>query len=69
MPPEWKQATVVLLALYPTALVLALLTRGIAPSMPVAATVALSNAIAVGLLTWWFIPALSSRPAGWLSHV
>jgi antibiotic biosynthesis monooxygenase (ABM) superfamily enzyme len=63
-PPDWKQAMVVLLVLFPIVMLelhlLAPLTRG----LNAAAGTFLGNAISVGLLTWPVMP-LANRALDW----
>ena len=63
---RWKQAAVVLLALYPTALTLTLLRESLLPGLPLALGVLMVNVVGVGLLTWVLMPFLTTRFDGWL---
>lgn len=63
---RWKQAAVVLLALYPTVLALSALRDALLPGLPFAPSVLLVNVITVALLTWVLMPVLTRRLDGWL---
>lgn len=63
---RWKQAVVVLAALYPTVLVLNTLRDALLPDLPFAAGLLLVNVTTVSLLTWVLMPALTRRLDGWL---
>jgi hypothetical protein len=64
-PPSWKQALAVLLALYPTVMVLTYLNplmRDLSPSVQML----ISNALSVGLLTWLVMPRVTQLLSFWL---
>jgi len=63
---RWKQAAVVLLALFPTALVLTLLRREFLPDIPLVPGVLLSNIVGVAILSWILMPWLTELLADWL---
>ncbi len=63
-PPRWKQAAVVLLALYPTVMTLRLLLTPRLSDLPSAVTVLLGNVLSVAALTWLLMPPLT-RALGW----
>ncbi len=63
---RWKQAAVVLLALFPTALVLTLLRRELLPDLALVPSVALSNIVGVAILSWVLMPWLTQALASWL---
>ncbi len=65
-PPRWKQAALVMLALYPTALTLGALQRAVAPDLPTMLATFLGNAVGVAVLTWLLMPWLTRTFAGWL---
>jgi antibiotic biosynthesis monooxygenase (ABM) superfamily enzyme len=65
---RWKQAAVVLLALFPTALVLTLLRRELLPDLALVPSVALSNIVGVAILSWVLMPVLTQLLSGWLRH-
>lgn len=62
----WKQAALVLVALYPTALLLGAVRTVIAPDMPGPLATLVGNAGGVVILSWWLMPVLTSRYAAWL---
>jgi len=65
LPPRWKVALSVLLALYPTVMVLNLVTP--APDrLGMAVTMLLSNILSVCILQWVVSPALNIVLAPWL---
>jgi antibiotic biosynthesis monooxygenase (ABM) superfamily enzyme len=67
LPPDWKQAMIVLLVLYPTVM---LLTHFLSPSLaslPLALSMFIGNLVSVALLTWLLMP-LANRVFGfWLN--
>lgn len=65
-PKRWKQASVVLLALYPTALTLTKVREWLLPDVHWTAGVLFGNAIGVAVLTWGLMPVLTRALAGWL---
>ncbi|WP_171074863.1 antibiotic biosynthesis monooxygenase [Nonomuraea basaltis] len=68
IPPNWKQAMSVLLALFPTVMVLNL-TVGRAltdAGVPEYLGLFISNALSVGLLTWVVMPLVNRALAFWL---
>lgn len=65
-PKIWKQAALVLIALYPTSLLLSWL-RGVAlPGVSFAVAVLVVNIIGVSLLSWILMPPLTQRFNRWL---
>jgi len=71
-PPEWKQAMIVLLALYPTVMLLTLFLSPWLTGLPLAGGMFISNVASVAITTWlmpivnrlfgfWLIPS-PSRP-------
>ncbi|MFT5732194.1 MAG: antibiotic biosynthesis monooxygenase (ABM) superfamily enzyme [Planctomycetota bacterium] len=66
-PPRiWKQASLVLLALYPTSLLLSWL-RGLAlPGLSFAVAVLMVNIVGVSVLSWILMPPLTQRFNRWL---
>lgn len=64
---RWKQAAVVLMALFPTVLMLTVLRRWLLPDIPLVPGVLLSNIIGVAILTWGLMPRLTRRFDAWLS--
>lgn len=65
-PKRWKQAALVLLALYPTALVVGIVRDAIAPDLPVLLAVFIGNVGGVAILSWILMPALTRRFDAWL---
>jgi uncharacterized protein len=67
LPPErWKQAVVVLIALFPTSLSLAFLLRTYLPGVPWVLGVLISNVVGIAALTWVLMPWLTRILSGWL---
>ena len=64
--PTWKQASLVLLALYPTALVIGALRDAIAPDLPGPVATLIGNAGGVLVLSWFLMPVLTRRFQAWL---
>jgi uncharacterized protein len=62
----WKQASVVLLALFPTALVLTVLRRWLLPDVNWVLGVLLGNVAGVIILSWALMPFLTRLLADWL---
>lgn len=67
-PPRWKQACVVLLALYPTVLAITLIDNWIIPDPPLAIDVLIGNVIGVIILTWLLMPPLTRLLRPWLAR-
>ncbi|TDT16295.1 hypothetical protein BDK89_1879 [Ilumatobacter fluminis] len=67
-PKRWKQAVVVLMALYPTVLALTLIDDWILPDPPLAIDILIGNIIGVIILTWFLMPPLTRLLARWLSR-
>ncbi|MFI9271490.1 antibiotic biosynthesis monooxygenase [Kitasatospora sp. NPDC052896] len=67
-PPNWKQAMTVLLALYPTVMVLNLTVGRVLDSQGVAGYLALfiSNMLSVSILTWLLMPLVNRGLGSWL---
>ncbi len=64
--PTWKQASVVLLALFPTALVLTVLRRWLLPDVHWVLGVLIGNVAGVIILSWGLMPFLTRLLADWL---
>lgn len=62
----WKQGALILLALYPTALVIGFLRDLAAPDLPGPVATFIGNAGGVIVLTWWLMPILTRRFSEWL---
>lgn len=65
LPPEWKVALSVLLALYPTVMLLSLVLPG-ADRLGLAVSMLISNILSVCVLQWGVSPALNLLLAPWL---
>ena len=65
-PKRWKQAALVLLALYPTSLVLGVIRDALYPDLAGAVAILIGNAIGVAVLSWILMPALTRAFDGWL---
>ncbi len=63
---RWKQASIILLALFPTALTLALLRGWLLPDLALVPTVFVSNVIGILVLTWFLMPMLTRAFDSWL---
>jgi uncharacterized protein len=63
---RWKQAGVVLLALFPTALGLTVLREALLPGLPLVPAVFVTNVAGVAILSWVLMPLLTRRLDGWL---
>lgn len=64
--PTWKQASLVLLALYPTSLTAGYLRDLVAPDLPFAAATFIGNALGVAVLSWFLMPPLTRYFEHWL---
>lgn len=67
-PKKWKQAVVVLMALYPTVLAITLIDDWILPDPPLAIDILIGNILGVIVLTWFLMPPLTRRLSRWLSR-
>lgn len=67
-PPRWKQALVVLIALFPITLLIAFVRSRLWPDAPIVPAVFVGNVIGISLLTWLVMPPLTRRLSGWLSR-
>jgi uncharacterized protein len=63
---RWKQAVVVLLALYPISLVLGLLREAFLPDIEFAFGTLIGNVVGVALLSWIVMPWLNRHFEPWL---
>lgn len=66
-PPNWKQAMIVLLVLYP---IVAFMDRFLSPRLdplPVAIAIFIGNALSVALLTWVLMPGANRAFRFWLA--
>jgi uncharacterized protein len=66
LPPSWKVALSVLLALYPTVVLLAIALGPILNPLGLALSVLASNVLSVSLLQWAVTPVLRPMLAPWL---
>ena len=67
LPPDWKQAMIVLLVLYP---IVMLLTNFLSPSLaslPLAVSMFIGNLVSVALLTWLLMPLANRAFSFWLN--
>lgn len=65
--PTWRQAAVVLMALYPTALTINTLLGALLPTdTPQPLLILIGNVLSVMILTWIVMPRLTSALDGWL---
>lgn len=67
-PPKWKQALVILIALFPVSLTIALLRSWLVPDLPLVPTVLASNIIGIAVLTWLLMPGLTHALRDWLAR-
>ncbi len=65
-PPPWKQALSVLLALYPTVMILGYITGPFLKDLPLPTSMLIGNALSVSALTWLFMPRVSRWLSFWL---
>lgn len=63
---RWKQASIVLLALFPTSLLIGALRREWLPEIPFVLGVFVSNVIGIAILTWVLMPWLTRIFDRWL---
>jgi antibiotic biosynthesis monooxygenase (ABM) superfamily enzyme len=66
-PPGWKMVLTVLLGLYPTVMVLALLVGPWLAPLGMAGAMLISNALSVSFLQWVGMPMLQPLLAPWLT--
>lgn len=64
--PTWKQASLILLALYPTALAIGYVRALILPDVSTPIATLIGNAGGVLVLSWWLMPWLTNKFADWL---
>ena len=65
-PRRWKQATVVLLGLFPTAVVLTAVRQWLIPDVHWIGAVLFANVFGVIILSWVIMPRLTRLFSGWL---
>ena len=66
--PKWKQAIVVLLALYPTVIFTSHLGNRFWPDLNLYAAIFVGNVISIAILTWILMPVLTYRLRSWLNR-
>jgi uncharacterized protein len=67
LPPHWKMALAVLLGLYPTVMVLAIIVAPFTNAwFGLAVAMLIGNALSVALLEWWGGPLVNRLLAPWL---
>lgn len=67
-PRRWKQATAVLIALYPTTLLLGFLQRTFTPEAPWVPALFVSNVVGIAVLTWILMPLVTRLLSRWLQR-
>lgn len=67
-PQRWKQAVVVLLALFPISLAVTYLRTLVWPGAPLVPAVLVGNVIGISLLTWVAMPLLTRKLSRWLGR-
>ena len=67
-PPRWKQGVAVLVALYPTTLLLGFLQRTLVPDAPWIPALFVSNVVGIAILTWLLMPLVTRLLAPWLNR-
>lgn len=65
-PKTWKQACLVLLALYPVSLFIGWVRKLLLPDIPFATAVLFVNILGVGVLSWLVLPRVTWRFRRWL---
>lgn len=65
-PRKWKQALVVLGALFPVSLTVSVLRAWAWPDLPLVPAVFIGNVVGVAVLTWLLMPPLTRALDGWL---
>jgi len=67
LPPNWKQALIVLLVLYPTVMLLGLVLSPWLTALPLAVSMFIGNMVSVALLTWLLMPPANRAFGFWLT--
>jgi antibiotic biosynthesis monooxygenase (ABM) superfamily enzyme len=67
LPPDWKQAMIVLLVLYPTVMILGLILSPRLTALPFAVSMFIGNLASVALLTWLLMPPANRAFGFWLT--
>ncbi|QEH39031.1 hypothetical protein OJF2_76430 [Aquisphaera giovannonii] len=65
-PASWKMALTVLLALYPTVMLLTILVGPLTSPLGLAGSMLIGNALSVSILQWVVMPRLTAGLAPWL---
>ncbi len=65
-PRKWKQAVVILMALFPVSLTVTVVRSWLFPDLAVVPSVFVSNVIGIAILTWFLMPPLTRALDGWL---
>ena len=65
-PPIWKMNLLVWLALYPSVMLLSLISVDSLGQLPLALNILISTAITVALTGWFLVPLLAKAYSGWL---
>lgn len=65
-PRMWKQALVVLGALFPVSLAASVVRSWVWPDLPLVPSVLFGNVVGVAILTWLLMPPLTRALDGWL---
>jgi hypothetical protein len=66
--PKWKQATVVLIALYPTVILTSQLGQWLWPGLNTYVAIFVGNVISIAILTWLLMPVLTHKMHSWLNR-
>ena len=66
--PKWKQATVVLIALYPTVILTSQLGQWLWPGLNTYVAIFIGNVISIAILTWLLMHVLTHRMRSWLNR-
>jgi antibiotic biosynthesis monooxygenase (ABM) superfamily enzyme len=66
LPPSWKMALAVLLALYPTVMVLTIFVSPVLSPLGFAVSMLIGNALSVALLQWALMPVVEAVLRPWL---
>ena len=67
-PPKWKKALVILAALFPVSLSVAVVRSWLFPELPLVPTVLVSNIVGIAILTWLLMPTLTHALRDWLAR-
>ena len=65
-PPIWKMNLLIWLALYPSVMLLSLISVHTLGELPLALNMLISNAITVAITGWLLVPLLAKAYGGWL---